>query len=336
MKHVVFVAVSPVQILDLTGPFEIFARTGGYRVDVASNADDGYVQSSCGLTISGALCYKSIRFPIDTLLVTGGTGAEELACDGQFLEWLASAGMGARRTGSVCTGAFLLAACGLLDGRRAVTHWNYCARLARQFPTVKVEKDPIFIKDGSLYTSAGVTAGLDLALALVEEDHGRQRALAVARDLVMFLRRPGGQSQFSSLLESQAAGRDAISELRAWILGNLKSDLSVAALARRGNMSPRHFARVLKLEKGITPARYVLQVRVEAARILLENGSYPLKEAAAQCGFASADSLRRAFRRVLGVTAGQYVFRWRGDRARQRHPVLHLSTESGKATTHHS
>lgn len=227
-----FAAVSPVQILDLTGPFEIFARTGEYRVEVATAAADGCVRSSCGLTIAGAIPYDRIRAPIDTLLVPGGDGAEEIDCDQRFLRWLASAGSRARRAGSICTGAFLLAACGLLDGRRAVTHWGWCTKLAKQFPKVRVEQDPIFIKDGSLYTSAGVTAGLDLALALVEEDHGRERALAVARDLVMFLRRPGGQSQFSSLLESQAAERDMIGDLRPWILGNMKSDLSVAALAR--------------------------------------------------------------------------------------------------------
>ncbi len=304
-----FAAVSPVQILDLTGPFEIFARTGGYRVEVATTAADGCVRSSCGLTIAGAIAYDRIRAPIDTLLVPGGDGAEEIDCDQRFLRWLASAGSRARRAGSICTGAFLLAACGLLDGRRAVTHWGWCTKLAKQFPKVRVEQDPIFIKDGSLYTSAGVTAGLDLALALVEEDHGRERALAVARDLVMFLRRPGGQSQFSSLLESQAAERDVIGDLRSWILGNLKSDLSVAALARHCGMSARHFARIFTGEKGVTPARYVEQVRVEAARILLESSRYPLKEAAAQCGFGSADSMRRSFRRVIGVTAGQYAFR---------------------------
>jgi len=228
----VFVAVPPVQILDLTGPFEIFARTGGYRVELASSSEDGCVRSSCGLTIAGALPYNKIRGPIDTLLVPGGDGAEEIACDDRFLRWLASAGSRARRTGSICTGAFLLAASGLLDGHRAVTHWGWCSRLAKEFPKVKVENNPIFVKDGSLYTSAGVTAGLDLALALVEEDHGRERASTVARDLVMFLRRPGGQSQFSSLLESQAAGRDVIGDLRPWILANLKRDLDVATLAR--------------------------------------------------------------------------------------------------------
>ena len=310
MRRVVFVAVPPIQILDLTGPFEIFSRTGGYRVELATTAEDGLVLSSCGLTIANAVPYQRIRAPIDTLLVPGGEGAEGVKCDHKFLRWLANTGSRARRAGSICTGAFLLAACGLLDGRRAVTHWGYCDKLAKEFPKVAVERDPIYIKDGSLYTSAGVTAGLDLALALVEEDQGRDRALAVARDLVMFLRRGGGQSQFSRLLDVQRAEGDKIGDVRSWILENVKNDLSVAALARHCGLSARQFARTFAAQKGTTPARYVEQLRVEVARILLEDGNCPIKEAEMQCGFGSADSMRRSFLRVLGVTPGEYAKRF--------------------------
>src|SRR5258706_15500388 len=278
MKRVVFAAIPPIQILDLTAPFEIFARTGGYRVEVVTNAVDGWVQSSCGLAIGQVPHYQTVAAAVDTLIVPGGDGAEAIACDEAFLNWVRYVSGRARRVGSICTGAFVLAAAGLLDGRRAVTHWGWCARLAKEFPKVRVEQDPIYIRDGSIYTSAGITAGLDLALAMVEEDHGQARALKVARELVMFLRRPGGQSQFSSLLESQtaAAGRDVFGNLIPWLMSNLKSNVSVAVLARHCGMSDRHFARVFTAKMGLTPARYVEQIRVEAARVLLSNKSSAL------------------------------------------------------------
>jgi transcriptional regulator GlxA family with amidase domain len=311
MRRIVFAAVPPIQIVDLTAPFEVFARCGGYRVELVSNAPQGRVASSCGLTLCEAKHYGSIRGPVDTLLVPGGDGAEELCCDQAFLDWLARMSSRVRRIGSVCTGAFLLAAAGILDGRRAVTHWDWCGRLARQFPRVRVEEDPIFIQDGHVYTSAGVTSGLDLALALVEEDHGHQRALKIARDLVMFLHRLGGQSQFSGLLSAQASSRRPIEELQGWVLDHLKSDLSVEALAGRCGMSPRHFARVFVNDKGTTPARFVEQIRVEAARLLLEDSRYRVKEIATRTGFGSADSMRRSFLRVMSVTPGAYLERFR-------------------------
>ena len=314
MKRVVFAAIPPIQILDLTAPFEVFARSGGYEVELVTNASDGLVRSSCGLTIGQVPHYQTVEGEIDTLIIPGGDGAEAIACDEAFLNWVRFVSRQALRVGSICTGAFVLAAAGLLDGRRAVTHWGWCARLAKQFPKVRVEQDPIYIRDGSIYTSAGVTAGLDLALALVEDDHGSARALTVARDLVMFLRRPGGQSQFSSLLECQraTAERDVFGDLLPWVMANLKSDVSVALLARHCGMSGRHFARVFTAKLGLTPARYVEQIRVEAARVLLGNKACPLKETAAQCGFGSADSMRRSFLRVLGVTPGEYGKRFRG------------------------
>jgi transcriptional regulator GlxA family with amidase domain len=310
MRRIVFAAVPPIQILDLTAPLEIFARCGGYGVELVSTASEGdLVSSSCGLTLCEAKDYRRLRGPIDTLLVPGGEGAEQLLCSADFLRWLARMSTRVRRIGSICTGAFLLGAAGILDKRRAVTHWRWCDRLAQQFPKVSVEQDPIFIKDGNVYTSAGVTAGIDLALALVEEDMGQRRALEIARDLVIFLRRPGGQSQFSGLLAAQVSSRRPLEDLKAWILEHLSDELNVDMLARQCGMSPRHFARVFVMEKGITPARFVEQTRVEAARILLEGSKFGIKEVSVRSGFGSADSMRRSFVRVLGVTPGEYAER---------------------------
>jgi transcriptional regulator GlxA family with amidase domain len=325
MRRVVFAVVPPIQILDLTGPYEVFARAGGYRVELVTTASGRPLGSSCGLIVGPAKHYLDLRGRIDTLLIPGGDGAEQIAPDDRFLSWLRAASKRTRRVGAICTGAFVLGEAGLLDGRRAVTHWGWCAELTQRFPLAKVEQDPIYIRDGNVYTSAGVTSGIDLALAMVEEDQGAQRALAIARDLVMFLRRPGGQSQFSVLLAHQASVRNPIEELRPWILKQLSGDLRVSALARRCGMSPRHFARVFAAEKGITPARYVEEIRVEAARILIEGSKFPCKEAASNCGFGSADSMRRSFVRVLGVTASQYSERFQlrtssGDSGRRVNP----------------
>jgi transcriptional regulator GlxA family with amidase domain len=249
---------------------------------------------------------------VDTLLVAGGEGARAAVNDRRMSEWLRGMSRRVRRIGSICTGAFLLGEAGILQGLRAVTHWRWCRTLAQAYPGVRVDEDPIFIKDGHVYTSAGITAGLDLALALVAEDHGHRKATEIARDLVMFLRRPGGQSQFSTLLAAQISSRRPIENLQAWILEHLGDDLSVEMLAARCGMSPRHFARVFASEKEITPARFVEQARVEAARTLLGEGLYGLKEVASHCGFGSADVMRRAFARVLGVTAREYASRFRG------------------------
>jgi len=297
MRRVVFAAVSPIEILDLTGPFEIFARAGGYQVELVAADAKGHVGSSCGLMLSAAPSYKGVEGEIDTLLVPGGDGAEQLLCDRAFLEWLGEMSKRVRRIGSICTGAYLLAAAGILDGRRAATHWDWCRRLTEKFPKVQVDPAPIFLQDGNVYTSAGVTAGLDLALALVEQDQGPAVALKIARDLVMFARRPGGQSQFSSVLAAQSSARRPIEDLHGWILDHLTGDLSVEALAHQCGMSPRHFARVFTAEKGVTPARFVEQARVDAARMLIDGSGYGMKEAAARAGFGSADSMRRAFSR---------------------------------------
>jgi transcriptional regulator GlxA family with amidase domain len=245
----------------------------------------------------------------DTLLIPGGDGAR--APDPDLVDWVQRASRKARRTVSVCTGAFLLAAAGLLDHRRATTHWNWCEELAEEYPNVHVEPDSVFVREGELWTSAGVTAGIDLALALVEEDLGPGVALAVARELVVFLKRPGGQAQFSSALSAQQAARPALREVQAWIAGHLSEDLSVAALAERSMMSERSFARTFRQEVGQTPAAYVEALRIEQARALLEDGAPSLEAVAQSAGFASAEVLRRAFRRRIGVSPSDYRSRFR-------------------------
>ena len=306
-----FLAVPPIQILDLTGPFEVFARCGGYKVELACFDSSETVSATCGLAVGRATNHRRLRGTIDTLLIVGGEGVERGAADQRLLRWVRNKSKTVRRLASVCTGAFVLAAAGVLDGRRAVTHWQWCAGLAQYFPKVEVDPDALFIKDGNVYTSAGVTAGIDLALALVEEDHGQQRALEIARELVMFLRRPGGQSQFSTALAAQASSVRPLEELQTWILEHLRKDLSVEVLAARCAMSPRHFARLFAKEKRVTPAKFVEQARVEAARRLLEETRRGVKEVAERAGFGSADVMRRSFMRVLGITASEYVRRFK-------------------------
>ena len=211
--------------------------------------------------------------------------------------------------GSICTGAFLLARAGLLEGRRATTHWNYCERLARRYPGVKLDPDPIYIHDGNIYTSAGVTAGMDMALALVEEDVGSAIALAVARELVLYLRRPGSQSQFSVAVNLQAADRQPFRELGAWVLDNLRKNLSVEMLAGRLGMSPRNFARVFRQQMNMTPAKFVETLRLDAARRRLQESNVSLDSVASSCGFRNSDAMRTTFKRVLRVAPGEY--RWR-------------------------
>jgi transcriptional regulator GlxA family with amidase domain len=226
--------------------------------------------------------------------------------DRRFVAWIARTAGDARRVASVCSGAYLLARAGLLDGRRATTHWSLCEDLQQRFPAVRVERDPIFVRDGNVFTSAGITAGMDLALELVEQDFGRQRALEVARWLVMFVRRAGGQSQFSVQLSAQLAERDELRDLQGWIGEHLDGDLSVPVLARRAHMSPRNFARAFRREVGVTPAAYVEAQRVEVARRLLESTGRSVAEVAEACGFSRVETIHRAFRRVLRVPPAQY------------------------------
>jgi transcriptional regulator GlxA family with amidase domain len=247
---------------------------------------------------------------VDTLVVAGGEGTRAAVADEGLVAWLAAAAPRVRRVASVCTGAFLLARAGLLDGRRATTHWAWCDELSRRFPAIAVEPDPIFVADGPFRTSAGVTAGMDLALSLVEEDLGPRAALRVARELVLFVRRPGGQAQFSAGLAAQAVEHAPLRELQAWIADHLDEDLSVPALARRTHMTERSFARAYARETGRTPAVRVELLRVERARMLLETTPAGVEAVAARCGFGTVETMRRAFARRLGVAPAAYRSRF--------------------------
>jgi transcriptional regulator GlxA family with amidase domain len=314
-RRVVFVAFPELQALDLVGPAEVFSlasRLGGgeYEVEVVS-PDAAPLRSSSGLELLPARSLRSCRGPIDTLVVVGGLGVPQAAEDAALVRWIARAARRSRRVCSVCNGAFLLAAAGVLEGRRATTHWAACDELARRHPGVTVERDPIFVRDGNVATSAGVTAGMDLALALVEEDSGRELSLAVARALVLFVRRPGGQAQFSAQLAAQAAERPSLRELQAWMVDHLDADLSVPALAGRAHMSPRNFARAFRREVGMTPGAYVETLRVERARIALEGrAGTQIEEVARACGFGTVETMRRAFHRRLGVGPAAYRSRF--------------------------
>lgn len=308
-------AVEGCQSLDVLGPVEVFHHAsvevpGAYRVEVVAPTTGGQVRMENGLRLGAApLPQPPPRH--DTLVVAGGAGARAAVADPAVVDWVARASRRARRTVSVCTGAYLLAAAGILDDRRATTHWAHCEDLARSYARVRIDPDPVFVNDGPVWTSAGITAGIDLALALVEEDLGPRVALAAARELVVFLKRPGGQSQFSSALSAQQAARPQLRELQAWIAGHLDEELTVGALAERALMSERSFARAFHREVGQTPAAYVEALRIERARTLLEDGAPSLDAVAAAVGFASAEVLRRAFHRRVGVSPAEYRDRFR-------------------------
>jgi transcriptional regulator GlxA family with amidase domain len=306
-----------VQLLDVTGPFQVFAsandivEAGGgarpYRIRLMAQ-DGGGVTSTAGVGLAtGPLSRREEA--LDTLIVPGGSGVEAVAANPALIDWLQQRSTVARRVASVCTGAFVLAAAGILDGRRATTHWKWSGRLAQRFPAVRVEPDPIFLCDGSVWTSAGVTAGIDLALALVEADLGRSVALAVARYLVVFLKRPGGQAQFSAALALQAA-EDKFGALHDWINDHLGGELSLSVLAEQAGMSERSFSRHYAEATGQTPARAIERLRVEAARHMLSESRVALKRVAQRCGFGSEETMRRSFLRLLAVTPQDYRSRF--------------------------
>ncbi|MFH8440491.1 GlxA family transcriptional regulator [Streptomyces sp. NPDC018026] len=301
-----------VQSLDVTGPVEVFAGAeqhtpGTYRIRTAS-LDGAPVRTSSGLNLVPDQALGDGPRP-DTLVVPGGQGTRNP--DPRLTEWLREHGTGARRLVSVCTGAILLARAGLLDGRRVTTHWAYSDRLARDHPAVRVDPDPIYVRDGNVATSAGVTSGIDLALALVEEDLGRDVALTVARHLVVFLRRPGNQAQFSAQLAAQTARREPLRELQHWITEHPGGDLSVESLAARASLSPRHFARAFHAETGTTPGRYVDRVRLEHARRLLEDTGDGVEEVSRASGYGTPEAMRRAFVKALGTSPAEYRRRFR-------------------------
>jgi transcriptional regulator GlxA family with amidase domain len=323
-RRVAILVFPGVQSLDVSGPLEVLAGANTlldaegrseprYELTVVA-ASDAPLRSSSGLRLLPDTDIGRLHGRLDTLIVAGGGGARRAAADAALVEWVRRTSAGARRTVSVCTGAFVLARAGLLDGRRATTHWAAAATLAREHPEVAVDPAPIFVRDGAIWTSAGVTAGMDLALALVEQDLDREAALTIARHLVLFLRRPGNQSQFSAALAAQQPEREPLREALRAVTEDVAGQHSVEAMAERAGMSPRHFARAFRAETGVTPARYVARVRLEAARRLLEDTPRPVALVARECGFGTAESMRRAFLRALGVAPAEYRRRFQPER----------------------
>jgi transcriptional regulator GlxA family with amidase domain len=315
-RTIAILATQGVQLLDVSGPLDVFAEANVqagkpvYRLLIIADVR-GDLRSSSGVRlVPDHAIGDRIDDKIDTLLVAGAPNMPDVRPDKAVVTWLRQHAPAARRFGSVCSGAFLLAATGLLDGRRVTTHWAVAPRLAADYPDVTVDEDAIHVRDGRLRTAAGVTAGLDLALALVEEDLGHEIAMKVAGQLVMFFKRPGGQMQFSRRGEAVPAGRSALQEVQRWVAANPAADHRIAGLAERMKLSPRHFARLFHSEVGITPAAWVEATRVAAARRLLEEGQNAPKQVAVLCGFADADTLRRAFARHVGVSPAEYRKRY--------------------------
>ncbi len=338
-RRVVFIAGPGTEILDLVGPFQVFTRAAEmfskqnpgsppiYSGEVITTSRQRSFVTNCGLRIAAHNTFRRVRGKIDTLLISGGSAIENDEIGIEVVQWIRKMAGRIRRIGSVCTGAMLLARAGLLDGRKVTTHWNWCALLAKKCPRADVDPNPIFIRNGNVYTSAGVTAGMDLALALVEEDHGSRLALQVARNLVLYLRRPGGQSQFSAALSMQLTDRKPFRELESWVLEHLNKPLTVPMLAQRVAMSPRNFARVFTKEMKTTPAKFVERLRVEAARRRLEESQNSLETIAGECGFANVNSMRNVFQRALRIAPGHYRRHFRSQRhVQQRRKTRASST----------
>jgi transcriptional regulator GlxA family with amidase domain len=316
IRPVCIVTYPGIEIIDLTGPMEVFAfaNVGLQRSEVCSEpaypmtvlaAKPGPITSSCGLQIIADKAYSDVQDGIDTLLIAGSPDVDCILCDPALQDWVRGIAPRVNRLASVCTGAYLLAESGLLDGRRATSHWDYCDRLARDYPAVYVEPDRIFVRDGFISTSGGITSGIDLALSMVEEDWGSELALLVARYLVVFLKRSGGQSQFSAYLTSEAS-RPELKDLQAWIMLHLTDDLRVETLAERMYMSPRNFARFFLTETGMTPAKFVEMARIDAARHYLGSTQQSIEAVADKSGFGDPERMRRAFIRQLGVNPQSY------------------------------
>jgi transcriptional regulator GlxA family with amidase domain len=338
MRTVLIVLFDGVQSLDVTGPLEVFAganrwQSGREHSRAGPNGPDGPAYQIRTASLGGRPVRTSSGLRLapderlrqdesrrqdegspDVLLVPGGEGTRDANPD--LVTWLSTHGPRARRLVSVCTGAFLLAEAGLLGRRRVTTHWAYCAALAARFPEITVDPDPIFVTDGHVTTSAGVTAGIDLALALVEDDLGRDAALDIARHLVVFLRRPANQAQFSTQLAAQLADREPLREVQRWIADHPAADLSVETLASRASLSPRQFARAFAAEVGMPPGRYVDRVRLETARRRMEDTADGVEETARRCGYGTPEAMRRAFVHALGVSPAEYRRRFRPAPAR--------------------
>lgn len=311
-RRIIVVVVPPIEELDLVGPMQVFGaanRLSGrkvYSLEIVTNRTELEVQGEGGMLsflAQGRL--EDVKGTLDSVLLVCGV-ATRLAKDPALSQWLKRLTPTVRRLGGVCVGAFLLAEAGVLNGKRATAHWKFNRELAKRYPQVQVESEPIWVRDGNIYTSAGISAGIDLALAWVEEDCGSALAHEIAREFVLFLRRPAGQQQLSISLAKQSSEIKGIQELQVWIADHLAKNLTVQALAERARMSVRNFERVFTRETGCTPARYVAQLRVEAARRQLEDTDKSIEQIARSCGFVSADLMRRAFIRSVGTTPGRY------------------------------
>ena len=317
-RHVVFLVLPGAQLLDLAGPADVFAaanecrRAAGhplpYRITFVGPVPEADTATGVGLRVRDL---AQARGKIDTLVVPGGIDFARMDVDARTARWLQRRARRVRRVASICTGAFVLARAGILAGRRVTTHWRALAELRALAPDATVEDDPLYIKDGPVYTSAGITAGIDLAVTLVEEDLGAELALDVARTLVMFLHRPGGQSQFSAALRQPTAEHPGIRRVQADVLEHPARDHRVPVLARRAGMSPRHFVRIFTQETGEPPAHYVQRLRVERARQLLEREGLAVEQVADACGFGSAETMRRRFHHAIGVSPSEYRARFR-------------------------
>ena len=318
-RHIAMVVYPDCEIVDVTGPMDVFCfanyalRLAGriaesesvYTLSLLAE-EAGPVRTASGMRILADYAYEEAPDDIDTLLVTGAPFPVNSWQDQKLIDWLPKRMPKVRRMVSICTGAFLLAESGLLDSRKATTHWLFCEQLAKQYQNVQILPDKIFVRDGPVYTSGGVTAGIDLALSLVEEDWGWEVAAGVARGMLIFMRRPGGQSQFSSYVFNEAKSRKDFRELQAWIVSNPDEDLSVEALADRMAMSPRNFSRVFCHEIGMTPAKFVERARLEAARTLMLRSDLPMESIAGKCGFNNSEQMRRSFQRFLNISPQEY------------------------------
>ena len=320
-RRVAFLVFDDIEIIDLSGPLDVFQWADRWLQVTGRDSERGYetlvvglragpVKTSSGLDIIAPYSCDDSLGEIDTLVVPGGPWIERACAEPQLIDWLRKTAPRARRLVSVCTGAFLLARAGLLENRFVTTHRMYCDRLAILHPSLRIDRDRIFVRDGHVYTSGGITAGIDLALSLIEEDLGREAPRFIAGLMVVFLRRPGGQNQFSIFLQAEATNRPDIRELQAFILANPKADHAVERLAARINMSPRNFARQFLSESGMTPAKFVEHARVEAARCKLEQTHLSLEDIAAEAGFGSAERMQRSFRRLLNVGPQDYRARF--------------------------
>lgn len=318
-RHIAFLVVPGFTLLDLAGPYEVFTQAihalesrsrgihpSAYILQSLSAGKSRKITSDSGLSIHCDFLMESFEQEIDTLFVCGIPNSLDAMPGKNVYQWIKKTMPAVKRLCSVCTGTFFLAEAGILEKRKATTHWELCGRLARDYPGIQVENDPIFIKDGNIYTSAGISAGMDLALALVEEDYGRKLALQVARQMVLYLKRPGTQSQYSTALTLQNTDYRPIQDLEIWIHKHLDTSLSVALLAEKAGMSPRNFARVFSRETGTTPAKYIEKLRLESARQLLTETQLELKEISEKCGFSSPDNMRKVFLKFFKTTPSLY------------------------------